>query len=209
MAETATRHTVRCPDCRRERQVGFYGLRTIRRGDSSGRCRECAYRVLGATRAAAAAQRFGARFQEKVEKTDGCWLWRPAKPNEYGKFMVRKGVMDGAHRVAWTLAHGPIPKGLMVLHRCDNPRCVRPDHLFLGTAADNSRDMVAKGRYYSPRKSRCKHGHSFDAENTYVDRKGRQNCRACCREKMRKRRAQPVQVRTEQTTVIRLEPPAQ
>ena len=52
----------------------------------------------------------------------------------------------GAHRMAWIIAYGSIPQGLCVLHRCDNPPCVRPDHLFLGTKGDNNRDCVAKGR---------------------------------------------------------------
>ena len=55
-----------------------------------------------------------------------------------------------AHRVAWMLAHGPIPRGMNVLHRCDVPRCVNPDHLFLGTQHDNVRDMIAKGRARFP-----------------------------------------------------------
>lgn len=54
--------------------------------------------------------------------------------------------MTGAHRVAWELTHGPIPDGLNVLHDCDNPPCVNPEHLFLGTQVDNSKDMDAKGR---------------------------------------------------------------
>ena len=83
------------------------------------------------------------RFWSKVEKTDTCWNWTGAKFNHgYGQFMERKL----AHRVAWELANGPIPDGLCVLHRCDQPLCVRTDHLFLGTRADNNRDRSRKGR---------------------------------------------------------------
>lgn len=55
----------------------------------------------------------------------------------------------GSHRVAWTISHGPIPDGLWVLHRCDNPPCCNPAHLFLGTVSDNNKDMCAKGRHGS------------------------------------------------------------
>ena len=64
----------------------------------------------------------------------------------YGQFRL-SGRMLIAHRVAWMIAHGPIPDGLCALHRCDNPPCVRDDHLFLGTQADNNADMIAKGRH--------------------------------------------------------------
>lgn len=88
------------------------------------------------------------RFFAKVDKTgpDGCWNWTAGLLSSgYGKFSVRNRAV-GAHRVSWELANGPIPKGMWVLHRCDNRMCVNPDHLFLGTSSDNIRDMDAKGR---------------------------------------------------------------
>ncbi len=92
------------------------------------------------------------RFWEKVRithhKARGCWIWTAAKyPNGYGIFMVQKGTFENAHRTAWRLSFGPIPEGLQVLHRCDNRECVRPTHLFLGTQADNMRDMHGKKRW--------------------------------------------------------------
>lgn len=83
------------------------------------------------------------RFWSKVHITDGCWLWTGALRNGYGRFGSRP--FKYAHRVSWELANGPTGD-LKVLHRCDNPRCVRPDHLFLGTQLDNMRDRSAKGR---------------------------------------------------------------
>lgn len=86
------------------------------------------------------------RFWSKVEKTDDCWEWTASKDNHgYGHLGIN-GKIIRAHRVAWELTTGPIPTGLCVLHKCDNPGCVRPDHLFIGTKADNNHDMIAKGR---------------------------------------------------------------
>jgi len=77
---------------------------------------------------------------------EGCWVWRGSlESHGYGQTKIRsKQVL--AHRLSWLLHHGSLPGDLCVLHRCDNPPCVRPDHLFLGTRADNFADMVAKGR---------------------------------------------------------------
>jgi hypothetical protein len=86
------------------------------------------------------------RFYSKALVGDGCWEWTAAKNKSgYGRFGVH-GVNKLAHRVAYWLEHGEIPEGMHVLHRCDNPSCIRPGHLFLGTDLDNSVDMAAKGR---------------------------------------------------------------
>jgi hypothetical protein len=87
------------------------------------------------------------RFWRKVRRDEhGCWEWLGAgRVGGYGHFNVGKRYV-GAHRFAFELMHGPIPLGSVVCHRCDNPRCVRPDHLFVGTASDNMSDCRDKGR---------------------------------------------------------------
>lgn len=104
------------------------------------------------------------RFWAKVDKTDGCWLWTASTTAKgYGQLQVRPGVMSSAHRYSYTIHNGVIPDGLHILHTCDNPRCVRPDHLFLGTNKDNSRDMVAKGRCNPPKGVRASNAQLTDA----------------------------------------------
>jgi hypothetical protein len=88
-----------------------------------------------------------ARFWARVEKTQACWNWRGSVRHFGHGHLNVLGVVTMAHRFSWTLTNGSIPDGLNVLHHCDNPRCVRPDHLFLGTHADNVADMNAKGRH--------------------------------------------------------------
>lgn len=87
-----------------------------------------------------------ARFWSKVEKTEGCWLWTGNfGPKGYGTIGAG-GKQWRAHRLAWLLENGEIPENLFVCHHCDNVKCVRASHLFLGTNTDNMRDMVQKGR---------------------------------------------------------------
>jgi hypothetical protein len=96
------------------------------------------------------------------------------------------------HRIAWEIAHGKAPPAhLEVCHTCDNPPCVNPAHLFLGTHSDNALDASRKGRLNNAhaRKTHCAHGHSFAGENLRVDRHGYRACRACEREKARRRKA--------------------
>jgi len=122
------------------------------------------------------------RFWAKVQKYEGdaCWIWNGCHYRHgYGQTSI-----DGkhllAHRVAWALEHGPIPEGLHVLHKCDNPPCVRHHHLFLGTRSDNMRDCVQKGRHPKPpEKHACPQGHPYSGYNLIINAKGRKLCRIC------------------------------
>lgn len=90
------------------------------------------------------------RFWSKVNKTDKCWVWTGSKrPNGYGAIKIN-GKVESTHRVAWELTNGPIASGSCVLHKCDNRPCVNPEHLFLGSYSDNTKDAFKKGRAHLP-----------------------------------------------------------
>lgn len=87
-------------------------------------------------------------FLKKVGKTKDCWIWNASQiPTGYGRFKSKTITNSGyAHRASWLIYNGEIPPGMCVLHKCDNPSCVNPKHLFLGTMTDNMRDRDNKGR---------------------------------------------------------------
>lgn len=88
------------------------------------------------------------RFWHRCEKqSSGCWSWTGGKTSSGYGTVSRDRATRLAHRMAWELAIGPIPVGKAVLHRCDNPPCINPSHLFLGTLSDNTQDMIRKGRH--------------------------------------------------------------
>lgn len=110
----------------------------------------------------------------ECDPNSGCWLWLQALSNRgYGKVGVATGCTgsrtESAHRGAYRKAKGPIPPGLFVLHRCDTPSCVNPDHLFLGTHKDNMDDMKRKGRSNTLRFIGENHGRSKLTENQVIE----------------------------------------
>ena len=141
------------------------------------------------------------RFFQKVDKSGNldfpeCWLWTGGKTSKgYGSFSYYQGRSAiGAHVSSHLFHLGEIPNGMRVCHSCDNPPCVNPEHLFLGTNSDNMKDMFSKGRNGSSsrRRTHCRKGHSFEEFGVY-ERTGRGGriCRECQRNKALQKRNSP------------------
>jgi hypothetical protein len=118
-----------------------------------------------------------------AEQPNGCHEWMKHRDSlGYGIINIeRKRVR--VHRTVWQLANGPIPAGMVICHRCDNPPCALLEHLWIGTVAENNADRDAKGRTVYPQLAvtHCPQGHAYDEANTHTTPKGARKCRACAR----------------------------
>jgi len=112
-----------------------------------------------------------------------CWEWIGRRDrNGYGHLNVGKRHRVLAHRLSAAIHFGMFDRRLNVLHRCDNPPCVNPSHLYLGTQLDNLRDASTRGRLANQRRTHCVQGHPYDEENLIVTKSGHRRCRECARQ---------------------------
>lgn len=124
------------------------------------------------------------------DKETGCWIWqggRVGTNKDYG-VVYSGGVAIRAHRYFYEHKYGKIPDGLFACHKCDNPICCNPDHIFIGTHQDNMRDAQEKKRFFHQRKTHCKYGHEYTEENTCYSNGGR-HCLACMKKRRDMRKA--------------------
>jgi HNH endonuclease len=122
-----------------------------------------------------------------VDEQTGCWNWIGSRDKLGYARMIYDGKQESVHRVsAHVFLRFDLNSDLHVLHRCDNPPCFNPKHLFIGTHLDNMKDKSAKGRHNNQKKKSCPQGHVYDSMNTCVKpSEGRRRCRICMREQRR------------------------
>lgn len=125
---------------------------------------------------------FYIRFFSKIKwtTTAKCWEWNGhLNSRGYGLFRL-KGKDVFAHRVSYLFEYGELPDDMFVCHKCDNPKCIRPDHLFLGTQKDNMADCRSKGRNFWANKTHCIRGHKLSGSNIYINPStGSRVCKEC------------------------------
>jgi hypothetical protein len=125
------------------------------------------------------------RFEKYFLNVGEHWEWIGGQIDDYGGFW-HNGKCELAHRVSYELYKGPVPEGLCVLHTCDRPLCVNPEHLYAGTKLDNSKDMIDRNRNKNAAKTHCKNGHPLSGDNLYVAPSGKYRmCRIYQKERLR------------------------
>lgn len=116
----------------------------------------------------------------EVRGPNDCWEWQGAKANGYGRFSVH-AVKYPAHRLAWEFFNRQKMDEAHACHRCDNPGCCNPKHIFPGSHSDNARDAARKGRYLTRKPNAfCQRGHAMEGDNVYITPStGKRRCRQC------------------------------
>lgn len=178
-----------CIACSKTKPIGdFYAGKNMADGRLN-RCKVCCRNRCFSGAAGRPKKTIRERFDEKytIEPNSGCWLWtRSLGMNGYGSISSGSGEKLLAHRVSYELHIGELTDGAFVCHHCDNPPCVNPHHLFLGSPQDNMDDMWSKGRgrtsarvLASKKITHCPKGHPLSGENLYVTPSGSRDCRMC------------------------------
>lgn len=125
------------------------------------------------------------RFWDKVRKSESCWDWIASVDRiGYGSFGF-KGKTEKAHRVSFLLCKGDIPNGSCVLHKCDNRKCVNPEHLYLGDMKRNMKDKMERRRHHFQKVTHCPKGHPYSGDNLYLRQAKSgtsRSCKTCHRE---------------------------